>query len=127
MTRIASISLTLLALLSSAPALAGGGPSKAGAARFSDELQAACPDGAWALKDLPARSGMTMMSSWLAPVPEVSPAGFKIETWNPRQNDGMRMGYGAPVTMTGYPGEIRFEGGKLVGLATGSGGGVSLD
>lgn len=53
--------------------------------------------------------------------------GKKIEIWNPRQTNGMRIGYGATVSATGYPAEIRFEDGVLVGLATGSGGGVSLD
>jgi hypothetical protein len=53
--------------------------------------------------------------------------GKKIETWKPRQSNGMRIGYSGGSSGTGYPGELRFEDGKLVGLATGAGGGVSLD
>ncbi len=54
-------------------------------------------------------------------------AGKKIEIWNARQNNGMKIGYGASVESTGYPAELRFEDGKLVGIATGAGGGVNLD
>lgn len=53
--------------------------------------------------------------------------GKKIEIWNARQNNGMKIGYGASVEATGYPAEMRFEDGKLVGVATGSGGGVNLE
>lgn len=53
--------------------------------------------------------------------------GKKVEIWKPRQNDGMRIGFGGSVTATGFPSEIRFEDGKLVGVATSSTGGVSLD
>ncbi len=53
--------------------------------------------------------------------------GKKIETWTPRQNDGIRIGYAGGVTMTGYPASIRFEDGELVGIATTVSGGVSLD
>lgn len=53
--------------------------------------------------------------------------GKKIETWKPRQDGGLRIGYGAKVESTGYPTEIHFEDGQLAGIATGSGGGVSLE
>ncbi len=53
--------------------------------------------------------------------------GVKVETWEPRQAEGLRIGFGADIKATGYPSEIRFEDGALVGLATGGGGGVNLD
>ena len=53
--------------------------------------------------------------------------GQKIETWSPRQTDGIRIGYAAGMSATGYPTELRFEDGVLVGVATTSTGGVSLD
>jgi hypothetical protein len=39
----------------------------------------------------------------------------------------MKIGYSAGVTATGWPTELRFEDGILVGIATTSTGGVSLD
>ena len=53
--------------------------------------------------------------------------GKKVETWTPRQSSGMRIGYGAQVEQTGYPGSLRFVDGALTGVATGVGGGVNLD
>lgn len=53
--------------------------------------------------------------------------GKKIETWTPRPNDGMRIGYGATIKPSGFPNTLRFEDGKLVGVATSSSGGVNLD
>ncbi|MCB9759860.1 MAG: hypothetical protein H6739_08505 [Alphaproteobacteria bacterium] len=53
--------------------------------------------------------------------------GKKIETWHPRQDYGMRIGYSMALEATGFPNEIRFEDGVLVGIATTTGGGVSLD
>jgi len=53
--------------------------------------------------------------------------GKKIEIWNPRPNNGMRIGFGMALEATGFPTEMRFEDGALTGIATSSGGGVSLD
>lgn len=53
--------------------------------------------------------------------------GMKVEIWVPRQTAGMRFGYATSVDMTGYPPNLRFEDGKLVGVTTNSGGGVNLD
>lgn len=53
--------------------------------------------------------------------------GKKIETWTPRTTDGMRIGYGATVKPSGFPTTLRFEDGKLAGVATTSSGGVNLD
>ena len=53
--------------------------------------------------------------------------GKKIEVWNPRPNNGMRIGYASSMESTGWPAELRFEDGELVGIATTAGGGVSLD
>jgi len=53
--------------------------------------------------------------------------GKKVETWKLRQTCGMRIGYAASVETTGFPQEIRFVDGKLAGIATTAGGGVSLD
>ena len=77
-------------------------------------------------------NGMTKKAAYLV-VGEPSGAstkeenGKKIETWNPRQNGGMRIGYGAKTEVTGYPTEIHFEDGLLAGLGTTAGGGVSLE
>lgn len=54
-------------------------------------------------------------------------AGKKVETWITRQTEGMRIGVGAAVSVTGYPPTFRFEDGVVVGLATAPGGGVNLD
>lgn len=74
-----------LALSFSVPALA---PAEAEAAKFSkqekqafeDEVKAAFPGRAWALKDLPIKSGMAMMVPWVAPIAEITPEGTTIDT-----------------------------------------------
>lgn len=74
-----------LALLFAAPALA---PAEAEAAKFSkaekkafeDEVKAAFPGKAWALKDLPIKSGMAMMVPFVAPIAEITPQGTTIDT-----------------------------------------------
>lgn len=53
--------------------------------------------------------------------------GKKIETWTPRQNNGLRIGFTAAIEQTGYPQTLRFEDGVLTGLGTTGTGGVSLD
>ena len=53
--------------------------------------------------------------------------GKKVEVWTPRYNDGVRLGYGATIKPSGFPSTLRFEDGKLTGVATTATGGVNLD
>lgn len=53
--------------------------------------------------------------------------GKKIEVWTPRFNDGVRLGYTASFKPSGFPPTLRFEDGKLTGVATTATGGVNLD
>lgn len=99
----------------------------------TDPVDAAWPDDVKkAIQSRTLVNGMTKRQAYLV-VGEPGDAstkdedGKKIETWKPRQEGGMRIGYGAKVETTGYPSEIRFEDGKLAGLGTGAGGGVNLD
>jgi hypothetical protein len=76
-------------------------------------------------------NGMTKRQAYLvvgepasANVQEIG--GKKIETWVTRNNNGMRIGFGATMELTGYPPTLRFEDGKLVGV-TQTGAGVNLD
>ncbi len=92
---------------------------------WSDEVKAA-------IRNRQVINGMTKRQAYLV-VGEPDSAssreedGKKIETWKPRQTNGMKMGYATRVEGTGYPGELRFVAGKLEGVATTSSGGVSLD
>lgn len=98
-----------------------------------DPVDASWPDSVkTAIHNRTVVNGMTKRQAYLV-VGEPTGAsteeggGKKIEIWKPRQDGGMRIGYGAAVETTGYPTELRFEDGLLVGVGTTAGGGVNLD
>jgi hypothetical protein len=51
--------------------------------------------------------------------------GKKVETWVPRQSNGVRIGFGASLEMSNYPKYLTFEEGKVTNMA--AAGGVSLE
>lgn len=99
----------------------------------TDPVDAAWPDDVKkAIANRILVNGMTKRQAYLVVGEPIDAStkeenGKKIETWKPRQDGGMRIGYGAKAESTGYPTEIRFEDGKLTGLGTSSTGGVSLE
>lgn len=77
-------------------------------------------------------NGMTKRQAYMVVGEPISSSvteenGKKVEIWNPRQNNGMRIGFGVQIETSGFPVDVRFEDGKLVGVATNVSGGVSLD
>jgi hypothetical protein len=53
--------------------------------------------------------------------------GKKVETWVPRTNNGLHIGFGATMEMTKYPSYIKFQDGKTFDLTGSNTGGVSLE
>jgi hypothetical protein len=115
MTRFIVTVLTtaLFAFATLHPAHAGGIDKKTRKA-FISEIESHYDGDVWALKE-PIGSSV------------LEENGKKVETWNPRQNNGMRIGFGVQIETSGFPVDVRFEDGKLVGVATNASGGVSLD
>lgn len=54
-------------------------------------------------------------------------AGQKVDMWYPRNNNGVRFGFGVTMEMTNYPPVLKFQEGKTVELANSASGGVSLE
>lgn len=54
-------------------------------------------------------------------------AGKKVDMWYPRNNNGIRFGFGVSMEMTNYPPVVKFQDGVTIELTNSASGGVSLE